>query len=120
MSLKPSFNVVPIAATCLSALNCKADLTQVNSVVHLVSLRLEREDDRHRVPTCGWRKESIFKHHLIPRLGRRRLDHITDEDIQRLKAALIDRAPKTVNKVLTVLSNVLRVAVKWKLISQMP
>jgi integrase len=65
-------------------------------------------------------KESIFKHHLIPRLGRRRLDHITDEDIQRLKAALIDRAPKTVNNVLTVLSNVLRVALKWKLISQMP
>jgi integrase len=65
-------------------------------------------------------KQSIFKHHLIPRLGQRRLDQISDEDIQQLKAALSDRTRKTVNNVLTLLSNVLHVAVKWKLISQMP
>ena len=65
-------------------------------------------------------KKSIFDNHLIPRLGQRRLDHISDEDIQRLKAALSDRSRKTVNNVLTVLSNVLRVAVKWKIIAQMP
>jgi integrase len=65
-------------------------------------------------------KASIFENHLIPRLGSRRLDQVSDEDIQRLKAALADRKPKTVNNVLTVLSNVLRVAVKWKIISTMP
>ena len=65
-------------------------------------------------------KKSIFDNHLIPRLGGRRLDHISDEDIQRLKGALSDRSRKTVNNVLTVLSNVLRVAVKWKIIAQMP
>jgi hypothetical protein len=64
-------------------------------------------------------KQSIFENHLIPRLGQRRLDQVTDEDIQQLKAALSDRSRKTVNNVLTVLSNVLRVAVKWKLISTM-
>ena len=65
-------------------------------------------------------KKSIFDDHLIPKLGPRRLDQITDEDIQRLKAALSDRNRKTVNNVLTVLSNVLRVAVKWKVLTVMP
>ena len=65
-------------------------------------------------------KKSIFDNHLIPRLGPRCLDQITDEDIQQLKAGLADRHRKTVNNVLTVLSNVLRVAVKWKVIAVMP
>jgi integrase len=65
-------------------------------------------------------KQSIFHNHLIPRLGPKRLDQITDEDIQRLKAGLANRHRKTVNNVLTVLSNVLRVAVKWKVLTVMP
>jgi integrase len=65
-------------------------------------------------------KRSIFDNHLIPRLGSRCLDRITDEDIQQLKAGLADRNRRTVNNVLTVLSNVLRVAVKWKLLTVMP
>lgn len=65
-------------------------------------------------------KKSIFDTHLIPRLGHKCLDQITDEDIQRLKAALFDRNRKTVNNVLTVLCNVVRVAVKWKVLTVMP
>ena len=48
--------------------------------------------------------ESILKWHLIPTLGPKRLDAITNEQVQRLKLALSHRAPKTVNNVLTVLS----------------
>jgi integrase len=65
-------------------------------------------------------KQSILDNHLVPRLGARRLDQITDEDVQRLKAALADRSRKTANNILTVLSNVLRVAVRWKLVATMP
>ena len=65
-------------------------------------------------------KQSIFENHLIPRLGPKRLDQITDEDIQRLKAALAHRNRRTVNNVLTVLCNVLRVAVRWKVLTVMP
>jgi len=65
-------------------------------------------------------KERIFENHLLPRLGRRPLDRITDEDVQNLKGALADRKPKTVNNVLTVLGSTLRVAVKWKVIPAMP
>jgi hypothetical protein len=38
--------------------------------------------------------ESILKWHLIPALGPRCLDAITNEQVQRLKLALADRAPK--------------------------
>jgi integrase len=65
-------------------------------------------------------KESILKHHLVPPLAHKRLDAITDEDVQALKKALAHRERKTANNVLAVLSNVLRVAVKWKLIAAMP
>jgi integrase len=65
-------------------------------------------------------KESIFRRHLDPRLGPKRLDAVTDEDVQVLKTSLADRRRKTPNNVLTVLSNVLRIAVKWKVIAVMP
>src|SRR5919201_4494748 len=48
-------------------------------------------------------KEPILKSQLVRLLGSRRLDAITTEDVQRLKTHLRDRAPKTVNNVLTVL-----------------
>lgn len=43
--------------------------------------------------------------HLVPSLGSKRLDAITSEDVQRLKGHLKDKAPKTVNNVLTVVNN---------------
>jgi integrase len=65
-------------------------------------------------------KERIFKNHLLPHLGKKRLDEVSNEDVQGIKGALAGRKPKTVNNVLVVLSNVLRVAVKWKVITAMP
>ena len=52
--------------------------------------------------------------------GDKRLDEISTEDVQRLKGALTERAPKTVNNVLTVLTVVLRTAVEWGVIAQVP
>ena len=65
-------------------------------------------------------KESVLRIHLYPRMGKRRLDAITDEDVQALKSALSVKSPKTVNNVLTVLSKLLKVAVKWKVMKTMP
>jgi integrase len=48
------------------------------------------------------------------------LDAITTEDVQRLKNQLRDRAPKTVNNVLTVLNMLLKKAVEWNVIERMP
>ena len=65
-------------------------------------------------------KDAIFRRHLIPALGDKRLDQITTEDVQQLKAALTDRSPKTVNNVLTVLSVALKTAVSWGVIERVP
>src|SRR6185312_13474291 len=64
--------------------------------------------------------ESILKWHLVPALGAKRLDAITNEQVQRLKLALADRAPKTVNNVLTVLSTLLKKAVEWDELDRLP
>ena len=48
-------------------------------------------------------KESLLRVNLAPLLGAKRLDAITNEDVQRVKRALSARPPKTVNNVLSVL-----------------
>jgi integrase len=65
-------------------------------------------------------KETILNTHLLPLLGARRLDAITTEQVQRLKHALKDRAPKTVDNVLTVLNVLLKKAVESDVIERMP
>ena len=53
-------------------------------------------------------KESILHQHLVPLLGSKKLDAITTEDVQNVKRHLKDRAPKTLNNVLTVLNTLLK------------
>ena len=65
-------------------------------------------------------KETILRVHLVPALGARHLDAITTEDVQRLKRALENRSPKTVNNVLTVLNTLLKQAVAWDVIETVP
>ena len=65
-------------------------------------------------------KESILSIHLIPLLGAMKLDAITNERVQGIKTHLTDRAPKTVNNVLTVLNTLLKKAVEWEVIDRMP
>lgn len=63
-------------------------------------------------------KERILRIHLIPILGSKRLDEITNEDVQKVKAALSDRSRKTVNNVINVLSKLLNVAIEWDVIAR--
>ena len=65
-------------------------------------------------------KEMIIRVHLAPALGTKRLDTIINEDVQRLKHRLLDKASKTVNNILTVLNVLLKTAVEWDVIERMP
>ncbi len=65
-------------------------------------------------------KRTILNVHLIPCLGTMKLDAITNELIQLLKHLLKEKAPKTVNNILTVLSVLLKKAVEWDVIQRMP
>jgi integrase len=69
-----------------------------------------------RKPSAIEAYRSILRTHLLPQLGKRRLDSIADEDIQSLKARLANKSPKTVNNVLSVLSTLLKTAKRWKVI----
>lgn len=65
-------------------------------------------------------KDAVLRCHLNRLLGSKRLDAITTEHVQHIKHALNDRAPKTVNNVLTVLNVLLKKAVEWDVIERMP
>jgi integrase len=65
-------------------------------------------------------KQASLRLYLLPMFGRRRLDAIKNEDVQRLKASLEHKSPKTVNNVLNVLSVLLKRAVEWEVIERMP
>jgi len=65
-------------------------------------------------------KESILRAHLVPALGAKQLDAITDGDVQALKVRLAQHRPKTVNNVLAVLSKLLRVAKRLGVIDAVP
>ena len=65
-------------------------------------------------------KDTIGRVHLLPLLGVRKLDAITTEDIQRLKATLRSKSAKTVNNVLTVLNVLLKKASEWNVIERVP
>lgn len=58
--------------------------------------------------------------HLLPLLGTKKLDAITNAPVQRLKHALQHRSAKTTNNVLTVLNVLLKKAVEWGVIDRMP
>ena len=74
----------------------------------------------HHKPSGIATTESTLKWHLVPALGAKRLDAITNEQVQRLKLTLADRAPKTVNNVLTLLSMLLKKAVEWGELERLP
>jgi integrase len=65
-------------------------------------------------------KEMIIRVHLIPALGAKALNAISNEDVQQLKHRLLRKAPKTVNNILTVLNMMLKQAVEWGIIRRMP
>jgi len=71
-------------------------------------------------PSEARSKDSIWRTHLRGPFGAMRLDEISTENVQTLKAALTKKAPKTVNNILTVLGTMLQQAVKWSLIAKVP
>lgn len=65
--------------------------------------------------------ESVFANHLKPRLGDKRLNEITTQDVARLKFDLAkDKRGKTINNVLVALSRCLKAAVEWQLLETLP
>ena len=71
-------------------------------------------------PSTVASKQSIIWFHLVPLVGQKQLDGITNEDVQKIKSHLHDKAPSTTNTVLTTLSVMLKAALDWDVIERMP
>jgi len=71
-------------------------------------------------PSTIENKKILIRSYLVPVLGAKALDAITETDVQRLKAAFADHAPASVNNMLTLLSTVLKAAMEWKVIESVP
>ena len=71
-------------------------------------------------PSTVAAKRMLLRVHILPFLGHQRLDAISNNDVQRLKAQMASKAPKTVNNTLAVLSVLLKKAVEWGVIDRMP
>ena len=61
-----------------------------------------------RSPSTIVQKKLIIEYYLKPRVGSRRLDQVTDSDVQKLKADLRDLSPKTTNNALVCLNTMLK------------
>lgn len=77
---------------------------------------------QHQKPSGIQAKRSILKHHLVPVLGQRRLDEMTGADLLALQEHLqkVGAGAKTTNNVLSVLSKLLRVALKVEVLRHLP
>jgi hypothetical protein len=64
----------------------------------------EYAEAERQKPSSIAAKRTTRQTHLIPLLGDKKLDEISDADVQQLKLTLKSRAPKTVNNQLTTLS----------------
>jgi integrase len=71
-------------------------------------------------PSTIVQKKCIQKYYLHPRVGRRKLDQVTDSDVQKLKSDLRELSPKTTNNALVCLNTMLKCAVEWHVIDRMP
>ncbi|MEX1361992.1 MAG: site-specific integrase [Nannocystaceae bacterium] len=71
-------------------------------------------------PATIAQKENVFRNHLLPAFGRKRLDRITAEDIQRFKGERDQLKNSTVNLHLRHLLSLLNIAVEWGVIDRLP
>lgn len=73
-------------------------------------------------PTSAQGKASILRRSLLPCFGDRRLDQITEREIERYKASrtVAGRHAHTINNELAVLAGCLRIAAEWSLLKSVP
>ena len=98
----------------------EATLPAVPTVSEFQSEFLAYGKANRQKASTQYARAHVLKKHLVPFLGTKRLDEITEGDVQAIKARLKDKKPKTVNNVLATLSKMLRVAKRLRVITGLP
>src|SRR5262249_17204665 len=67
-------------------------------------------------------KQDILRKHLVPMFGNKRLDKIDSYQVEKYKAAKLDKglSPKTINNHLTVFRKMMALAVDWHETDKLP
>jgi integrase len=67
-------------------------------------------------------KRAVLKWHLVPMMGKMRLDEIAPRDLELFKAQKLreGKSPKTINNCLPVLRRLLVLAVEWGKLTHVP
>ncbi len=71
--------------------------------------------DKNTKPTTKIGYEVLIRLHMVPALGTRRLDAITDTDIERLHEKISAKSPTQANRTVAVLSKMFAWAIKRKI-----
>jgi integrase len=71
-------------------------------------------------PATIYQKQRSLEAYILPTLGKKRLDRITAEDVQRFKAEHARLKNSTLNVQLKHLHSILNVAIEWGVIDKMP
>lgn len=76
----------------------------------------------HNKPSGRKRKENAVRNHIVPFFGKRRLNQITLRDVEAFKAEQVRRElnPATINRHLNIFSCLMKHAVEWGVIAEMP
>lgn len=83
---------------------------------------MERSVAANNKPSDQATKESILRVHLLPALGRKPLDAIFSEDVEKYKAVKLRSGltRQSVNNHLNVLRKCLRTAMEWRILQTLP
>jgi integrase len=110
------------AAAVRARLQGKEEVQDEAPTLEMFKERFVREHltAERRKPSSIDTVESVYRNHIAPALGSRRVDAISDADVQALKAALATKSAKTANNVLAVLGSMLRRAAEWGVIDRVP
>jgi integrase len=75
--------------------------------------------NRHKPSTIEFLEKNL-RVHVLPAFGDKRLDELTQEDVQRFKGQRVHLANKTVNHHLSLMRSMFITAVEWRVIGRMP
>lgn len=76
--------------------------------------RWQRDHKPKLKPETARGMESNWTVHILPRLGRKRIMDVTDDDAAAMFAAISATHPTTANRTLTLLGTAFKLAEKWK------
>ena len=102
------------------AVTGKATKKDVPTLAEFESRYIEWCTARRLKPSTIIQKQQIYRHYLVPMLGSKKLDAISNAELAKIMAKLATKHAKTVNNVFSVLNGTFKLALSWGVINGIP